>query len=151
MILYHGGYCEITTPVIKMSGSHKDFGVGFYCTLLRSQAERWSRRFETPVVSVFDYIEPSGLKILDFPQMTDAWLDFIAACRSGVPHDYDVVSGAMANDQVWNYVADYLSGAITREAFWALAKFKRPTHQMVFCSPRALSSLSFKESFEVTE
>ena len=32
----------------------------------------------------------------------------------------------MADDTIFNYVQDYLSGVITREAFWALAKLKRP-------------------------
>ncbi len=149
MILYHGGYCEITSPAIKRSRSHKDFGDGFYCTELRAQAERWSRRFETPVVSMFDYTARPGLNILEFSQMTDEWLDFIAVCRNGIPHHYDIVSGAMANDQIWNYVADFISGVITREAFWALAKFKQPTHQIAFCSEAALQTLAFKESFEV--
>lgn len=51
--------------------------------------------------------------------MTDEWLDFIIACRSGQPHDYDIVIGAMANDQVYNYIADYIDGALTREQFWS--------------------------------
>lgn len=149
MIIHHGGYCEIKTPEIRQSRSNKDFGPGFYCTQLRSQAERWARCFDTPVVSVFDYSEPAGLKVLQFPQMTEEWLDFIAHCRNGVPHEYDIVSGAMANDQIWNYVADFINGVITREAFWALAKFKQPTHQIVFCSESTLETLTFRESFEV--
>mgnify|MGYP000554932481 FL=1 len=32
--------------------------------------------------------------------MTDEWLDFIIDCRSGKPHQYDIVIGAMANDQI---------------------------------------------------
>jgi hypothetical protein len=67
----------------------------------------------------------------------DDWLDFIADCRSGKPHAHDIVAGAMANDQVWNYVADFITGILTREQFWALAKFKHPTHQIAFCSPDA--------------
>jgi hypothetical protein len=82
--------------------------------------------------------------------MTDAWLDFIVDCRSGKPHTHDLVIGAMANDQVWNYVADFISGILTREQFWVLAKFKHPTHQIAFCSLRALDCLRFRESYEVT-
>ena len=59
--------------------------------------------------------------------MTDEWLDFIIDCRSGKPHQYDIVIGTMANDQIYNYVSDYIDGAITREQFWVLAKFKYPT------------------------
>jgi hypothetical protein len=55
----------------------------------------------------------------------------------------------MANDQVWNYVADYISGILNREQFWVLAKFKRPTHQIAFCNKAALYTLTFMQSYEV--
>lgn len=35
---------------------------------------------------------------------TDAWVDFIAGCRNGIPHSYDTVEGPMADDQIWNFV-----------------------------------------------
>ena len=66
--------------------------------------------------------------------MTEEWLDFIINCRSGREHEYDIVIGAMADDQVYNYVNDLINGTITREAFWELAKFKHPTHQITFCT-----------------
>ena len=34
--------------------------------------------------------------------MTDKWLDFVAACRNGLVHDYDIGEGPMADDTVWN-------------------------------------------------
>ncbi len=40
--------------------------------------------------------------------MTDAWLDFIILCRSGQSHDYDIVIGTMANDQIYNFISDYI-------------------------------------------
>ena len=149
MTIYHGGFCEIKAPEIKPSNNNKDFGPGFYCTELKTQAERWANRFSTPVVSKFEYTKQDNLNILDFHEMTDKWLDFIANCRVGKPHDYDIVIGAMANDQVWNYVADYIAGILTREQFWVLAKFKHPTHQIAFCSNSALQTLIFNESCEV--
>ena len=87
--------------------------------------------------------------IKKFPEMSDEWLDFIAICRSGKHHDYDIVEGPMADDTIWNYVNDFLSGDISREAFWALAKFKHPTHQISFHTEVALKCLSFKEAIEV--
>ena len=83
--------------------------------------------------------------------MTDAWLDFIAECRSGKTHEYDIVDGPMADDQVWNYVNDFLSGDISRAAFWELARFRHPTHQISFHSVRALSCLRFVGSDEIYE
>ena len=37
-------------------------------------------------------------------------------------------------------------GRITREAFWALAKFKYPTHQISFHTAKALATLEYVES-----
>ena len=90
------------------------------------------------------------MNVFQFDEMTEEWLDFIADCRNGKPHGYDIVIGAMANDQVWNYVADYIAGILTREQFWVLAKFKHPTHQIAFCTPQALECLKFLESYEVS-
>jgi len=149
--LYHGGTCAIETPEIRISDNPKDFGQGFYCTGFQAQAERWSKRYPAPIVSVYEYAQRDGLDVLDFDAMTDEWLDFIAECRSGKPHNFDIVIGAMANDQVWNYVADYLAGILTREQFWVLAKFKHPTHQVAFCKPQTLTCLHFLESYEVTK
>lgn len=42
--------------------------------------------------------------------MCDEWLDFIAECRVGKIHEYDIVEGPMADDTIWNFVNDYLSG-----------------------------------------
>lgn len=39
--------------------------------------------------------------------MTDEWLDFIADCRIGIVHNYDIVEGPMADDTIWNFVNDF--------------------------------------------
>jgi len=51
MMVYHGGYTEIRKPEIIVGRNTKDFGTGFYCTVIREQAERWARRYDTPMVS----------------------------------------------------------------------------------------------------
>ena len=77
-------------------------------------------------------------------------MDFIASCRLGNSHDYDIVEGPMANDTIFNYVQDFVDGKISREAFWALAKFKKPTHQISFHTARALTTIRFIEATEIT-
>lgn len=149
MIVFHGGYCLITDPEIREGKYAKDFGNGFYCTELKEQAVRWAKRYNTPVISIYTFEQNDSLNILHFTEMTEEWLDFIVNCRNGVPHNYDIVIGAMANDQIYNYISDYVSGVITREQFWVLARFKHPTHQINFCSQEALRCLTFKNSEEV--
>ncbi|MDH6306815.1 hypothetical protein M2459_002169 [Parabacteroides sp. PF5-5] len=149
MEIYHGGYCSIELPEIIKGKYAKDFGSGFYCTEMKEQAMRWAKRYNTPIVSIYEFEANDLLRILHFTEMTEEWLDFIVDCRNGVPHNYDIVIGAMANDQIYNYISDYVSGVITREQFWVLAKFKHPTHQINFCTPAALKCLTFKRSEEV--
>lgn len=150
MTVYHGSCTSVEHPKIIKGRNTKDFGPGFYCTIIREQAERWAKRYDTPTVCSYTVRLDTRLKILEFREMTEEWLDFIISCRHGVPHDYDIVIGAMANDQIYNFIADYIDGIITREQFWAMAKFKYPTHQINFCSAQALSCLEFLSSEEVT-
>ena len=150
IVLYHGSNVVVEKPQILVSGFYKDFGYGFYCTKLEKQARKWAlTKKDDHIVSVFNYLSSDDLKVLSFPEMTDEWLDFVVDCRRGVKHDYDIVEGPMADDQIWDYVEDFMEGTITREAFWVLAKFKYPTHQIVFCTQKALGSLTYERSISL--
>lgn len=83
--------------------------------------------------------------------MTEEWLDFIVACRTGKAHDYDIVEGPMADDTIYNYVQGFIDGKFSRAAFWELAKFKYPTHQISFHTARALITLRFLKGVQVHE
>ena len=83
--------------------------------------------------------------------MSEAWLDFIAACRNGISHDYDIVEGPMADDTIYNYVQGFLDGKYTREMIWTLARFKHPTHQISFHTLAALATLQFVEGVMIHE
>lgn len=149
MTVYHGSYTTVKQPEILKGRNTKDFGPGFYCTIIREQAERWAKRYDTSIINSYTVRLDTRLKILEFKDMSDDWLDFIIDCRSGKLHEYDIVIGAMANDQIYNYVSDYIDGIITREQFWSLAKFKYPTHQINFCTVNSLKCLEFLSVEEV--
>lgn len=152
MILYHASDVVVCSPEIRRTVYAKDFGCGFYCTANYAQAQRWARRDRNlvPIVNHYSYEVLPGLNTKTFPVMTDEWLDFIADCRGGKDHDWDIVEGPMANDTIWNYVNDFVSGAISREAFWALAKFKYPTHQICFHKPSALRCIKFLKAEQIS-
>ena len=152
MELYHGSGDIVEFPEIRKTRYTKDFSWGFYCTQSYEQAHRWAERRHTHgVVNVYIYHENPELRIKRFPKMTDEWLDFIAECRSGKIHDYDIVEGPMADDTIWNFVNDFLNGNISRSVFWEYAKFKHPTHQISFHSIKALACLEFERSEEIHE
>lgn len=147
MTIYHGSKEIVKIPEIRKSSFNKDFSWGFYCTQKIEQAIRWANRGTgKPIINFFDYEPNPNLKILRFNKMCDEWLDFIAKCRNGQPHSYDIVEGPMADDTIWNYVNDYISGNITKKQFWALAEFKYPTHQISFNTHEALECLTFIDS-----
>lgn len=150
LILYHGSAIPVRVPEILGSPEHGDFGAGFYCIKSADHALRTACRFGgTGFVNEYEYVGCPALKVKIFPEMSEEWLDFIAACLSGKSHDFDVVEGPMADDTIFNYVRDFIEGEISRDAFWELVRFKRPTHQICFATPGALTALRFIGAAEV--
>lgn len=150
MILYHGSNVIVQKPKVLTNGHYKDFGYGFYCTNLEKQAVKWALvKRKKHIVNIYDYKENVDLKICHFTKMTEEWLDFVVNCRKGIEHDFDIVEGPMADDTIWDYIEDFTRGDISREAFWALVKFKYPTHQIVFCTQEALSTLQYERSYHL--
>lgn len=146
-ILYHASKEVVEFPEVRKTRYTKDFSWGFYCTNNLEQAIRWANRGEgEPIINYYSYQPAGKLSVLKFDKMTDEWLDFIARCRSGETHSYDIVEGPMANDTIWNYVNDFLAGRINRKQFWVLAEFRYPTHQISFHTLSALNCLTFDRS-----
>lgn len=146
-LLYHGSNVIVENPEILENGYYKDFGYGFYCTAIEKQANRWAmtkRRYH--IVNQYQYLEDNRLSIMKFDEMSEEWLQFVVDCRRGIKHDYDIVEGPMADDTIWDYVEDYVANRISKKAFWELVKFKYPTHQIVFCTEKALNTLLFQRS-----
>jgi hypothetical protein len=151
-ILYHGSLEIVRYPEIRKHRYNKDFYFGFYCTFYKEQAVRWATRFGgVGYLNEYSYAHDESLRIKVFSEMTEEWLDFIVDCRLGKPHNYDIVEGPMADDTIFNYVQNFVDGKISREAFWSLAKFKHPTHQISFHTEDALRTLQFIKASEVID
>lgn len=150
LIIYHGSQQIVDKPEIRIQKYNKDFYFGFYCTEIFEQAKRWATRFAGKgYVNEYQYVKDDSLNIKIFPEMSEEWLDFIVSCRLGNSHNYDIVEGPMADDTIFNYVQNYVDGKISREAFWGLAKFKKPTHQISFHTEKALETIKFIKGSEV--
>ncbi|MCD8223375.1 MAG: DUF3990 domain-containing protein [Clostridiales bacterium] len=152
VILYHGSKVFVEYPEIRTSKFNRDFYFGFYCTLYPEQAKRWAIRYTGKgIINEYFYNPHPSLRIKLFPEMTEEWLDFIVACRNGKSHDFDIVEGPMANDTIFNYIQNFIDGKISRAAFWELARFRHPTHQISFHTARALTTLRFRKGYEVSD
>ena len=54
MTVYHGGYTPVKHPEIRAGRNTKDFGTGFYCTVIKEQAQRWAKRYDDKIVSIYE-------------------------------------------------------------------------------------------------
>jgi hypothetical protein len=154
MIIYHGSYEEIVKSDLSKSVPNKDFGRGFYTTKKREQAEIWARRRgehhgTSGFVSDFDFNEnaffDNNYKTLRFTGYTEEWFDFVVSNRNrkiALPvHDYDIVEGPVADDDIFNRIDNYLNGKISKKDFLAdLAQFP-DSHQICFCTVKSLHSI----------
>lgn len=152
-LVYHGGPKAVYSPIILSTGYPKDFGYGFYVTRMLEQAQRWAARKSSGVVSVFGLdtcyrVDPG---YLSFDSVNSKWLDFIASCRAGQDSSsHSIVEGPMADDVIWTQVDAYLRGDIPRDAMLEIARFRHPTHQIVFRTQEAIDRyLVFKEEIAV--
>ena len=84
------------------------------------------------VVNSYEYVPNDNLNILKFEEMCEEWLNFIVNCRNGIEHNYDIVEGPMADDQIWNFIEGFLEGNISRDAFWELVKYLKMSKNIYF-------------------
>jgi hypothetical protein len=154
MKVYHGSSAAIDEIDISQCRPGRDFGRGFYVTALYRQAQMWAQRKGAEVqgkgvVTEYEFDEYAydydKLKVLRFDGYTDQWFDFIILNRSSMTrqaHDYDIVEGPIADDQITSRIYLYQEGKLTKEQFLEELKFKKPTHQICFCTPASLQMLT---------
>ncbi len=160
MIVYHGGIVEIKKPQIVENDKGRDFGFAFYTTNIKKQAERWATRKANlnsrfgnevfrPIVSVFEYNDKNSLKIKEFKSPDLDWLNLILKCRNDIKfkHNYDIVVGKIANDNVGETVSFVINGIMRKEDAIEKLKFQKINQQIAFCTEEALKSLTFLKSY----
>lgn len=155
MILYHGSNVDIETIDLSRSSVGKDFGCGFYLTANKQQAERMGNRRARlyggeVVVSSFEFDEKAAreadMHIKDFESYSKEWADFVLANRKNDTrtqiHDFDIVHGPIANDDVGYQIRRLLAGIITIETFLEELKYKEGiTYQYFFATERSVQFL----------
>jgi len=155
MKVYHGSDIKIETIDLYKCRVGTDFGHGFYVTKFIRQAEDIAARVASwhdtvPVVTEFEFneyaFEDKDFSVLRFDGYTDEWLDFIVKNRASIAskpmHDYDIVEGPVANDDVAARIYDYLNGDVTKADFVEELRFKKQMHQICFCTTASLQMLS---------
>ncbi len=159
MILYHGSNVVVEQPKLIEQNRFLDFGYGFYTTTNETQAENFAqkviiRRGGKPIVNVYEFDETAQtntLKIKRFSAPDEEWLDFVSAHRNGTYNGekYDLIIGAVANDDVYRTLQVYQGGLLSKEQALEALKIKKLFNQYVFATEEALALLKFREAREV--
>lgn len=153
MILYHGSNMIVERPVLVKHNRFLDFGNGFYTTTNSLQAENFAKKVATtrggkPIVNMYE-IDDSKIdgiiKIKRFFLPDGDWLDFVFANRNGIYNGekYDLIIGAVADDDVYRTLQVYNDGLITREQAIEALKIKKLYDQYVFSSEKSVSMLKY--------
>ena len=157
MIVYHGSDMIVEQPKLIKQNRFLDFGFGFYTTTNRNQAVNFAvkvsdrRKTFTPVVNIYKVDENIAFEqcsVLAFDGADENWLDFVAANRNGIYDgpDYDLIYGAVANDDVYRTLGLYMTGVLTRQQTLEALKIRKLFNQLVFATEHSLEYLHFEGS-----
>ena len=64
-------------------------------------------------------------------------------------HEFDIVTGKIANDNVGETVSYVLQGIMRKEDAVERLKFEKINNQIAFCTENALKQLTFVKSYTV--
>lgn len=160
MKLYHGSTVSVKNPNLRQGRPNTDYGKGFYTTVDFDQAARWARiRREragggNAIVSVYevddDFLQKKDLRIMEYNGATKEWLDFVVANRRYAPlHEYDIVLGPVANDNLYATISLYENGELSAEAAVVQLRTHVLFNQVSFHTEKVLAQLRFMESIMV--
>ena len=152
MILYHGSNVIVEQPKLIRQNRYLDFGFGFYTTTNREQAVNFAQKVTDRrkmgeatlnIYSVNEAVAFQECKVLQFDSPDEAWLDFVAANRQGTyqGEKYDLIYGAVANDDVYRTIALYMTGVLDKEQTLSSLKIRKLFNQLVFATEKSLQYL----------
>ena len=157
MIVYHGSIEIVEKPDVKHSYRTLDFGMGFYVTTVREQAERWARRKadilekKKAVMNIYQMNDnAAGFLVKSFGEDLIEWIDFVCGCRDGGKDylQYDLIWGKVANDKVFRVMDMYHAGIWDKERALKEIKVYPSYDQIAFIKQRAINELLKFDSFE---
>ena len=135
MRLYHGSNTGINSINLAMCRPYKDFGIGFYLTDIREQAEL------------------PGIKIKDFgEQTTEEWARFVMNNRNhsfdniedilcNQDNKYDIVIGPVADDNMALLFRQYENEIIDFQTLLKGMVYKKTSSQYSFHTEKSIRLL----------
>lgn len=157
--LYHGGSHIIERPEIREPNRTLDFGKGFYVTSSRPQAERWVKahlkgKYNTGYVNSYEFDPdtlPDDFNVKFFDKANEEWVDFVLSNRLtlGYKHNFDLVFGPVANDNVYAQITLFEGGIISKQSLIEELKAYKLVDQYLFHTPRSLEHLRYISNYAV--
>jgi len=162
MFLYHGSNQEITLIDLRICKPYKDFGRGFYLTMLEQQAELMAKRTArifggTQYVTIYKFDETvlknEALSIKTFSEPNIDWALFVLNNRnrdfndhselnSNQDNKYDIVVGPVANDDIALLFRYFINEHIDVTALVNGMKYRKLNDQYSFHTDRAVELLT---------
>lgn len=157
MRVYHGSYIEVAKPDIIHSRKKVDFGIGFYVTPIKEQAENWCRQYilrnKPGIVSIYNFDEKAYDRCpsIRYESYSEEWLDFVFECRRGQDKsNFEIVAGGVANDKVFDTVELYLEGIISKKDAVGRLAYEKPNFQICLRSQNVIDEyLVFEGSYSI--
>lgn len=167
MKIYHGSIFIVKEPSLEVLNHKTDFGKGFYTTTDIEQAKKWSKIKKQRLkrenrndnydvkqyVNVYEYTSNDELNILNFENATEEWLKFVFKNRQSneLVHQYDIVTGPVANDNLYQVLVGYENGVYNIKETIKRLKTYLLSNQVSFHTLKALETIKYVETIEVVE
>ncbi|MBQ3784340.1 MAG: DUF3990 domain-containing protein [Lachnospiraceae bacterium] len=162
MFLYHGSNTDIKEINLAMCRPYKDFGQGFYLTVMKEQAEKMANRVAriyggSPILNIYEidenFIRNTNLNIKNFgTETSEEWARFVKNNRSreytdfsnpecNFDNKYDDVVGPIADDDMALLFRQFENGMLTFEKMLSGMIYKKTTNQYSFHTQEAIKLL----------
>lgn len=156
MILYHGSNMAIEEIDFQKSKPGKDFGVGFYLSDNKQQAQEMAEKKAlllggVPTITRFEFNDESAkadatISYLRFEKYSLNWGQFVHKNRNNKTrtslHSYDIIYGPIANDNIGLQMRRIDTNLINWEQFVKELQHKGgETYQYFFGTEKALKYL----------
>ena len=162
MFLYHGSNTDIKEINLAMCRPYKDFGQGFYLTVMKEQAEKMANRVAriyggSPILNIYEidenFIRNTNLNIKNFgTETSEEWARFVKNNRSreytdfsnpecNFDNKYDIVVGPIADDDMALLFRQFENGMLTFEKMLSGMIYKKTTNQYSFHTQEAIKLL----------
>ena len=98
--------------------------------------------------------DPGKYDVLRFKQENEKWLDFVCACRKGdnIYRGYDIIIGAVANDDVFKIVDMYFRGIWSKQKALDELRYYKMNDQICIINQDVLDKeLIFRKAYQVSQ